>query len=71
MMKRSELKKRFSLGLRPQQQWRTIEMVRNSHVRSDPTVSYTNLVSTLPQCSAKIGHTQINVQGMYQLSCSR
>jgi hypothetical protein len=48
MMKRRELKKRFILGLRPQQQCRTIEMVRNSHVRSDPTVSY--MISESADC---------------------
>jgi hypothetical protein len=39
IMKRTELRMRFSLGLRPQQQWRTKDMPKKRQVRREPVVS--------------------------------
>jgi hypothetical protein len=43
MMKRRELRARFSLGLRPQQQWRTKDMPRKTQVRRELVVSCTGV----------------------------
>jgi len=40
MTKRMELRMRFSLGLRPQQQWRVKDMLRKTQVTRELAVSY-------------------------------
>jgi len=67
MMKRRELRMRFSLGLRPQQQWRTKDMARKRQVRREPVVSCVGVCqSSLVVVSKRRVRTKMKVHGIYQ-----
>jgi len=66
-MKRTELRARFSLGLRPQQQWRTKDMARKRQVRRELVVSCVGVrQSSLIVVLKHRAHTKMKVHGIYQ-----
>lgn len=67
MMKRAELRTRFNLGLRPQQQWRMKDMPKKTQVRRELVVSCEGVSQRSVVVALEDGvRTKMKVHGIYQ-----